>query len=75
MMKTERDYKVRAIHCSHQASAEEIYERLKEITAPLDRAWEKIEKAIFWVRVGGPAGRDRPGRPSTLKMGAKITKL
>ena len=44
-MKTERDYKVRAIHCSHRASVEEIYERLKEITAPLDRAWEKIEKA------------------------------
>jgi len=45
MMKTERNYKVRAIHCPHQASAEEIYDRLKEITVPLDRAWEKIEKA------------------------------
>ena len=44
-MVEEKAYKVRAIHCSHKASQEEIYERLKTITAPLTRSWEKIEKA------------------------------
>ena len=34
-----------AIPCSHKASQEEIYERLKTLTAPLARSWEKIEKA------------------------------
>ena len=38
-------YKVRAIRCSHRASQEEIYERLKTITDPLRRSWEKIENA------------------------------
>ena len=41
----EKAYKVRAIRCSHKASQEEIYERLKTITGPLTRSWEKIEKA------------------------------
>ena len=41
----EKAYKVRAAHCSHTASQEEIYERLKTITAPLSRSWEKLEKA------------------------------
>ena len=41
----EKAYKVRAIPCSHKASPEEIYERLKTITAPLSRSWEKLEKA------------------------------
>ena len=44
-MSEEKAYKVRAIQCSHKASPEEIYERLKAITAPLTRSWEKIEKA------------------------------
>ena len=39
------DYTVRALPCSHQASPEEIYERLKAVTAPLHRSWIKIEKA------------------------------
>ena len=34
----------------------------------------KIGKGHFWVRVGGPAGRARPGRPATLKMGPQIMK-
>ena len=38
-------YRVRAIPCCHKASGEEIYERLKSITAPLTRSWERIEKA------------------------------
>ena len=40
-----KKYKVRAIRCTHKASSEEIYERLKTITAPLSRSWEKIENA------------------------------
>lgn len=44
-MSTQKDYKVRATHCDHRASQEEIYEKLKAITAPLTRSWEKIEKA------------------------------
>ena len=41
----EKGFKVRAIPCSHRASQEEIYQRLKSVTAPLTRSWEKIEKA------------------------------
>ena len=41
----EKAYQVRAIPCSHKASPEEIYERLRTITAPLSRSWEKLEKA------------------------------
>ncbi len=44
-MSQDKAYRVRAIPCSHQASGEEIYERLKSITAPLDRSWARIEKA------------------------------
>ncbi len=44
-MQEEKDYKVRATHCSHQASLDEIYQKLREITAPLKRSWDKIEKA------------------------------
>ena len=44
-MARDKAYKARAIPCSHKASPEEIYERLKTITAPLSRSWEKIEKA------------------------------
>ena len=34
-MSNQKDYTVRATHCSHQASLDEIYDRLVEITAPL----------------------------------------
>jgi uncharacterized protein (DUF362 family) len=44
-MSTDKAYKVRAVHCSHQASSEAIYARLKEVTAPLSRSWEKLAKA------------------------------
>ncbi|MCZ6680896.1 MAG: DUF362 domain-containing protein [Candidatus Poribacteria bacterium] len=44
-MPQDKAYKVRAIPCSHKASQEEVYERLKTITGPLTRSWEKIEKA------------------------------
>ncbi len=41
----DKAYKVRASHCDHRASEEEIYQVLKRTTAPLTRSWEKIEKA------------------------------
>ncbi|MCZ6681313.1 MAG: DUF362 domain-containing protein [Candidatus Poribacteria bacterium] len=44
-MSQEKAYRVRAIPCNHKASQEELYERLKTVTAPLTRSWEKIEKA------------------------------
>jgi uncharacterized protein (DUF362 family) len=44
-MSTDKAYRVRAVHCSHQASPEEIYAKLKEVTAPLSRSWEKLGKA------------------------------
>ncbi len=40
-----RQYTVRASHCDHRASEEEIYEVLKRTTNPLERSWKKLEKA------------------------------
>ncbi|MDE2736037.1 MAG: DUF362 domain-containing protein [Gemmatimonadota bacterium] len=42
---SDRQYTVRASHCHHQASEEEIYEVLKRTTDPLERSWKKLEKA------------------------------
>jgi uncharacterized protein (DUF362 family) len=44
-MSAAKDYTVRATHCSHKAPRDEIYRKLVEITAPLDRSWQKIEQA------------------------------
>jgi uncharacterized protein (DUF362 family) len=44
-MPDEKAYKVRAVHCSHQASPEEIYVKLQEVTAPLSRSWKKLANA------------------------------
>ena len=41
----DRQYAVRASHCDHRASEEEIYEVLKRTTDPLERSWQKLEKA------------------------------
>ena len=41
----DRQYTVRASHCHHRASEEEIYEVLKRTTDPLERSWQKLEKA------------------------------
>jgi uncharacterized protein (DUF362 family) len=38
-------YRVRAVHCDHRASDEEIYAALQRATAPLDRAWERLARA------------------------------
>ena len=42
---SDRQYAVRASHCDHRASEEEIYEVLKRTTDPLERSWKKLEKA------------------------------
>ena len=40
-----RDYTVRASHCDHRATDEEIYETLKKTTDPLTHSWDKLERA------------------------------
>ena len=42
---SDKEYKVRASHCHHRASEEEIYQVLRRTTDPLDRSWAKLEKA------------------------------
>jgi hypothetical protein len=42
---SDKQYKVRASHCDHQTSDEEIYQVLKRTTEPLERSWEKLAKA------------------------------
>ncbi|MBT6149591.1 MAG: DUF362 domain-containing protein, partial [Gemmatimonadetes bacterium] len=44
-MDASRDYTVRASHCHHQASEDEILDTLRRTTAPLTRSWERLEKA------------------------------
>ena len=44
-MSADKAYRVRAVHCRHQASPEEVYAKLKEVTAPLSRSWERLAKA------------------------------
>jgi len=39
------DYTVRAAHCDHRASEEEIYRTLRGITEPLERSWSRLERA------------------------------
>jgi len=38
-------YRVRAVHCSHLAGDEEIYQALRRATGPLDKAWDKLKRA------------------------------
>ncbi|HET6485622.1 MAG TPA: DUF362 domain-containing protein [Spirochaetia bacterium] len=38
-------FRVRAVHCDHGASDEEVYRSLRRATDPLDRAWERLGKA------------------------------
>lgn len=44
-MEPEQGYTVRAAHCSHRASDEEVYATLQRLTAPLKRAWDRLERA------------------------------
>ena len=39
------DYVVRATRCDHQTTDEEIQRKLRDITKPLERSWQKIENA------------------------------
>jgi hypothetical protein len=39
------DYCVRAVHCDHWASDEEVYQALKRATEPLEKSWNKIRRA------------------------------
>ena len=40
-----KPYAVRAAHCDHRASEEEILDTLRNITAPLARSWQRLESA------------------------------
>lgn len=42
---TPSDYRVRAVHCDHRASDEEVYQALKRATDPLEKSWAKLEAA------------------------------
>ena len=41
----EKTYRVRAAHCHHRATEEEIYQVLRRSTEPLTRSWERLGKA------------------------------
>jgi uncharacterized protein (DUF362 family) len=53
----EKSYCVRAVHCDHRASDEEVYQALKRATDPLDAAWEKLGRAR---RIGIKFNQDKP---------------
>ena len=44
-MMTRNAYRVEAVKCDHRAEDDEVYEALKRATAPLDRAWSRLESA------------------------------
>ena len=44
-MSLSTNYTVRAVHCDHRASDEEVYEALRRATKPLMRSWEPLERA------------------------------
>lgn len=44
-MGKDKEFSVRASHCDHRATEEEIYQVLKRTTEPLHRSWQKLEKA------------------------------
>jgi uncharacterized protein (DUF362 family) len=44
-MSDNQRHSVRAVHCDHSATAEEVYEALKQATDPLETAWQKLERA------------------------------
>ncbi len=44
-MGTDKEFTVRASHCDHRATEEEIYQVLKRTTDPLHRSWKKLENA------------------------------
>lgn len=45
MSETLPNYRVRAVHCDHRSTEAEIAAALARVTAPLERAWAKLEAA------------------------------
>jgi uncharacterized protein (DUF362 family) len=56
-MSANKQYKVRAVHCDHLATDEEVYQALKRATDPLTEAWAKLAKA---KRIGIKFNQDKP---------------
>jgi uncharacterized protein (DUF362 family) len=66
-MQPSKPYTVRAAHCDHRASDEDVFQTLERITAPLTRAWARLEAArlivvkvnlVYWPdRLRWAAGR------------------
>ena len=44
-MSNPSEYQVRAVHCDHRASDEEVYQALKRATDPLTKSWDKLRAA------------------------------
>jgi uncharacterized protein (DUF362 family) len=40
-----KEYRTRAVHCDHRADEQEIYRALVRVTEPLERSWQRLEKA------------------------------
>ncbi len=55
-MSDARQYKVRAVHCDHRASDEEVYRALKRATDPLTDTWARLAKA---KRIGIKFNQDK----------------
>ncbi|HQE93465.1 MAG TPA: DUF362 domain-containing protein [Anaerolineae bacterium] len=45
MMKTNTDYKVRAVYCDYKADDDAVYAALRRATLPLERSWVKLRAA------------------------------
>ncbi len=45
MLTADKAYRVRAVHCDYRADHATVYEALKQATAPLTKAWEKLRAA------------------------------
>ena len=59
-------YCVRAVHCDHRASDEEVYLALKRATDPLDQSWEKLSQA---KRIGIKFNQDWPPNQVVMHAG------
>ncbi|MBI2941589.1 MAG: DUF362 domain-containing protein [Chloroflexi bacterium] len=58
----DKAFAVRAVHCDHRATDDEIYERICAATDPLHRSWAKIEQArqvVIKVNMAMPLERIR----------------
>ena len=56
-MPNDKQYRVRAVHCDHRATDEEVYLALRRATDPLVEAWDKLAKA---KRIGIKFNQDKP---------------